>query len=64
MIQELGCDIHLYHLSINSIKMTINWDSFDVVSGSCIAGEFCFFDKHGRALHVNVNENRVTSFSI
>ncbi|OCG18263.1 bpX6 domain-containing protein [Gilliamella sp. WF3-4] len=61
---SIGYNIHLYHPDSNQIKMIINWHSSMPVSGFCIDGEYCFFDKQGRVLHVNVKENKVTSFSI
>lgn len=59
-----GYDIYLYYLNDNSIKAVIDWASPHVISGRCIAGHYCFFDMKGRALHVNADENKITSFSI
>ena len=63
-IDESGYDIHLFYPFNKKICMTIEWNASTKVSCSHIGDEYCFFDDQGRALHVNVTENKVTSFSV
>jgi len=63
-IDESGYDIHLFYPCNKKICMTIEWNASTKVSCSYIGDEYCFFDDQGRALHVNVTENKVTSFSV
>ena len=63
-IDESGYDIHLFYPFNKKICMTIEWNASTKVSCSYIGDEYCFFDDQGRALHVNVTENKVTSFSV
>lgn len=63
-LNDPACDIYFYHYLSNSFKMIIDWHSSDQLSIFCGINECCLFDKHGRGLHINVNENKVTSLSI
>ncbi|MWP62957.1 bpX6 domain-containing protein [Gilliamella sp. Pas-s25] len=63
-LNELGSDIYFYHYLSNSFKMVIDWHSSDPFSIFCSMNECCLFDKQGRGLHINVNENKVTLLSI
>ena len=63
-IDETGYEINLYHPYTNRKHITIDWQSSTIVSCSSIGNEYYFFDKQGRVMHINISENKVTSFSL
>ena len=63
-IDETGYEINLYHPYTNRKHITIDWQSSTIVSCSSIGNEYYFFDKQGRVMHINITENKVTSFSL